>query len=208
MTKDERRAKVIANGLVNIEKKVHKALWERHCLEYNQFHPYALRRVYKCEDDLTFEGAIAFLEFNTQTEEDKLDWDEAHRVNDATRKRVYRLHERIEKLLEEPCLFMTLTFDDDALATSEDTRRQYVRRWLSKYGAYVGNKDFGKDNGREHYHAVLQANKVDFKSWTHGTVKVEKIRNPNCKALSKYVAKLTNHAIKETTHGSRIIYSR
>ena len=34
------------------------------------------------------------------------------------------------------------------------------------------------------------------------------IINKNSLALAKYVAKLTNHALKETTNNSRIIYSR
>lgn len=132
-------------------------------------------------------------------------------------------------------IFLTLTFTDDALAkTSPDTRRQYVRRYLGQFGFdFVANIDFGAKNGREHYHAVV-GGKIDLKPWTEkmGGTNVRIVKAPEFtqkrvpkryqglpqeeiekrmaiddeKALSKYVAKLTNHAIKETTKRSCCIY--
>lgn len=133
--------------------------------------------------------------------------------------------------------FLTLTFNDDTLSkTSLETRRKYVQRYLKSLGCdYVANIDFGAKNGREHYHAVV-ACKADLEPWKEfGFILAEwVIRDNNMssrpvprryksltpneqqarmlqdseKALSKYVAKLTNHAIKETTRRCCIMYSR
>lgn len=135
-------------------------------------------------------------------------------------------------------VFVTLTFRDDVLAsTTAETRRRYVTRFLNAQGdgvQYVANKDFGARNGREHYHAVI-CGEVDTAWWREhcGAVNVEYIKAPgfarkipkkyrdlspellaerlkadNAARLAKYISKLTNHAIKETTRRSVIIYSR
>lgn len=138
---------------------------------------------------------------------------------------------------KEPTNFITLTFSDKTLQNSTpETRRRYVTRYLksqSKY--YVANKDFGEKNGREHYHAVVLG-RVDLSGWQkYGHILAEAVGNRKeltrknvpkrykeldaqtqraCmirdteKKLSKYVSKLTNHAIKKTTKRSAVIYSK
>ena len=78
---------------------------------------------------------------------------------------------------------------------------------------YVANIDFGAQNHREHYHAVIQCKKIDASSWhKYGAIFIEKVRNNgighDCERLSKYVSKLSNHAIKETTKRCSLLYSR
>jgi hypothetical protein len=165
------------------------------------------------------------------------EYEEAEKINLARYKRVIRLRERIKKILttSDTVIFLTLTFTDDTLnRTSADTRRQYVRKYLGKFNVdFVANIDYGKQNGREHYHAVV-GGKIDLKPWTDkmGGTNVRLVKAPEYtqkrvpkryqnlpqeeiqkrmaiddeKALSKYVAKLTNHAIKETTKRSCCIY--
>lgn len=117
-------------------------------------------------------------------------------------------------VIDGDCLFLTLTFTDEVLKkTSEATRRRYVVRYLKSQSAvYVANIDFGSKNDREHYHALVKANKVDYSPWHHyGAIKGEKVVSTGASAerLSRYIVKLTNHAIKETAgQGRRIIYSR
>lgn len=165
---------------------------------------------------------------------------EAQRINSARYKRVSRLRSYISRLLRESntVIFVTLTFSDETLSkTSEDTRRQKVRRYLSQFSDnYVANKDFGGQKGREHYHAVIDC-EIDLEQWKkNGHILAEYVKAPNDvktakkppkrykdlpldeqrrlmsiddeKRLSKYIAKLTNHAIKETCKGSHIIYGR
>lgn len=167
-------------------------------------------------------------------------YNECLRINSARYKRTKRLRCRISEILRssKTVVFVTLTFNDKTLqTTSADTRRQKVRRYLSKFSNnYVANKDFGSKNNREHYHAIIDCN-VDRSLWEkNGFILTEYVQAPDGvktlkkiprqyellpddqkrqilsildeKRLSKYIAKLTNHSIKETAKGSRIIYGR
>lgn len=135
--------------------------------------------------------------------------EESKKLRNAKVKRIVLLKHRIEKLLEKPCIFATFTFTDKTLLnTSQDTRRRYVRRFLTNYGNYVANVDYGAKNGREHYHAIIQTDKVKIKDWNFGDLDVKKIKVENAGKLAHYVAKLKNHAIKETAKNSYLIYNR
>lgn len=144
---------------------------------------------------------------------------ECVKINHADYERTKRLRERIGCMLESgPCIFLTLTFTDKSLSeTTPKERRVAVTRYLKQFnGSYVANIDFGKDKTktmREHYHALIQCDKVDFTSWRkYGNINAERVRikafEEDNKKLSKYICKLSNHAIKETTKRSTLIYSR
>lgn len=138
---------------------------------------------------------------------------EARKINKASYQRVKRLYQRIEKYLSEGrCIFATLSFTDDVLSsTSKETRRKYVSRFLKSISnLYIANIDFGKTTGREHYHAVIVIDKIARGSWSYGFDKYKKIRCDNLATikLAKYISKLTNHAIKESTKRNAYIYSR
>jgi hypothetical protein len=142
------------------------------------------------------------------------DWNIAMKLNHNEYKRVKRLKEKmLDSVLSDNALFLTLTFNSDTIArTTIPTRRRYVSRYLKSQSAfYIANIDFGARNGREHYHAVVVGQSIDYKAWhSLGAIKGLKIaptRNDTTR-VSKYVAKLTNHAIKETTKQFRLIYSR
>lgn len=134
-------------------------------------------------------------------------------LNKARYKRSNRLEGYIEKMLKYgQCSFLTLTFKDDVLqATSEATRRQYVSRFLSMFSPYyIANIDYGGKNGREHYHAIIMHKKsIDLSIWRdkYGSINIEPIHVKNADCLSKYMTKLTNHAIKDTGRSKRVIYS-
>lgn len=144
---------------------------------------------------------------------------ECKKINYANFKRVRKLKERINDIClnyEQP-YFITLTFTDSAFkTTNEKTRRTYVARFLKSTNCpYVANVDYGQKNEREHYHAVIglsKKTKLDFskRHYLCGAVDSEKIRvnDKSVIRLSKYVSKLTNHAIKETNKRCAIIYSR
>ena len=167
---------------------------------------------------------------------DERAYQEARKINKARYKRVDRLRSRIERIVSqnEHPVFLTLTFTDDTLVkTSADTRRQYVRKYLKSFSDdYVANIDFGEKKGREHYHAVVDR-PAPLEAWERqcGAINVQPIIIDRWKRvpkryrtlsleeqqarmladtqakLSKYVAKLTNHAIKATTRRTAIIYS-
>ena len=137
--------------------------------------------------------------------------DDGMRLYENYRKRNQRLRKRISNIIECDSLFLTFTFTDDVLAkTNQDTRQQYVRRFLKSISEnYVANIDFGGKFGREHFHAVcIVSEKVDYTSWKYGALNGERVRkNSSPLALAKYVNKLVYHATKETT-AQRIIFSR
>lgn len=151
---------------------------------------------------------------------------EGRKINLSNYKRTQRLRKRIsEYLLEGPCIWLTLNFSDSVLENTNDiSRRQYVREFLKPYKKYIANIDFGNDNeyidrkgnkrkgtSREHYHAIVRTDiDIDMKKWSHGFAFTERIRNneKSIKRLPKYITKLTNHAVKESTKRCHIIYSR
>ena len=136
---------------------------------------------------------------------------EAEKINKAYYTRKKRLQTHIENMLNRgTCHFLTVTFKDDVLnSTTPQTRRRYVARFLKSLApVYIANIDFGAQNGREHYHAIVRSDTADVSSWQYGFTNVQKVRSEkDAAALAKYTSKLTNHAIKDTTKGSRLIYS-
>lgn len=108
--------------------------------------------------------------------------------------------------------FVTLTFADAVFAsTKEDTRWQYARRFLEQHCRdYYANIDYGKLNGREHFHAVvampygftgdLKAVRASL-PWKYGYIDVKEMRlsTGDVGRIATYINKMTNHANKATT---------
>lgn len=140
-------------------------------------------------------------------------WTLAQRLNYSRYKRVQRIKKRVKAIVSKgEAVFLTLTFTDEVLATTSDkTRRVYVSRYLkAATPVYVANKDYGKEKGREHYHAIVSGS-VDLAPWRcYGSINAKRVRNRDLDLVrtSKYVAKLTHHAIKHTAALSRLIVSR
>ena len=137
----------------------------------------------------------------------------ANNLNQAKYQRTIRLKKRIQEAVESgSAYFITITFNSETLKnTNEQTRRKYVSRWLKSLSEfYVANIDYGLINEREHYHAVITSDNKPPKSWPYGFIDILKIKTTenDTKRISKYISKLTNHAIKHTTKSKRIIYSK
>jgi hypothetical protein len=138
-------------------------------------------------------------------------WEKSTLLNHARYKRKKRIKNKIEKLvLDGNSSFITLTFNDKVIdATSEITRRRYVSRWCkANSDFYVSNIDYGDKTHREHYHAVLRVG--TYSSWNYGFMSKKQIRSKSkdLEKISKYVSKLTNHAMKKSGKLKRIIYSK
>lgn len=133
--------------------------------------------------------------------------------NRALRSRKNRLKHHVEKLFDiGNCIFCTFTFTDSVLdSTSELTRRRYISRTLKKMGdIYIANIDYGEQNEREHYHAIVVADRIDMTLWNYGWILVRNCYNNNksIESLSTYITKLTNHGLKKGTKYKHIIYSK
>lgn len=137
---------------------------------------------------------------------------EAKRVVASDYRRNTRLKNTLKRYMEQgPCLFLTFTFRQSSLdKTSVPYRRHQVTDFLKKYSnCYVANIDYGGKNGREHYHAFIQCDKVSQSDWKHGNLDWERVRtssDPLC--MSRYMSKLVNHAVKDTCKRNSLIYSR
>ena len=144
------------------------------------------------------------------------DLDAALKEYDKYRAKTRRVRRKIlEMMFYGSCSFLTLTFTDEVLAnTSQDTRRRYVARFLKQISDdYVGNVDYGKINGREHYHAVVRGINIDMSAWdkygfSHAQIVGKSDGSTQAAKMSKYIYKLSNHATKGTTNNKKIIYSR
>ena len=160
-------------------------------------------------------------------------FNECYRICNSEVARRKRLRKRVESIMASGnTYFITLTFSNDTLnSTKPEIRRIYVARFLSTISDnYVGNIDFGKLNGREHYHAVLSSDKLNDMKYTYDnrygwickeasqfdewskrgfySIKSCGTSDTDKKKLASYTGKLVNHAIKETTKRNALIYSR
>lgn len=131
-------------------------------------------------------------------------------VNNYMHKR-NRLRKFITKMLENDCIYLTCTFTDDVLDnTSADTRRVYIRRFLGKFKTNaVANIDFGDENEREHYHAIIELPFINHTEYKYGNLDIERVINNGVSQnkLSTYIVKLTYHALKDSTKNkSNLIY--
>lgn len=138
---------------------------------------------------------------------------ECERIGNTSRQRIKRLKERVSALLSKgDCLFLTMTFNDNVLEnTDKKTREKLVLDYLkSQSGDFIANIDFGKVNDREHYHAVIRCDKVDYTLWhKNGAVKGQKVAlKGKCGYnIARYIDKLSLHALKDTTFRNRLLYS-
>lgn len=142
-----------------------------------------------------------------------------------------RLFKKISKWCRfGACYFLTLTFSDDTLSsTSALSRRRYVSRFLGSLDSYyIANVDFGDEKEREHFHAFIILkdsakyyetkiirNRLHVKSeifdyWNrYGFYSACPVlpQEEDRVRLSKYIAKLSNHALKQSTD-QKLIYCR
>lgn len=149
--------------------------------------------------------------------------EEAYDLVESTNKRRQRCYDKVEYLFNnyEYIFFGTLTFNDKTLfETNETTRRKYVSRYLKESSEYyIANVDYGdkeknpNSNEREHYHCLIatKTNQPPM-SWSYGFTKFQKVRidDDSHKAISKYIVKLSRHALKQcdTTQAPKLIYSK
>lgn len=149
--------------------------------------------------------------FNNKYKKINNAWSKAELLNNSKYKRKQRVQKKVSPIIQSHSgLFLTLTFTDEVLSsTQEHIRRKYVQRWCKANSSiYAANIDYGDKKAREHYHAVLQGDHVG--KWPYGFMKVQRIKvnGTSEEKLSKYITKLTNHAIKKTAQLKRLIYSR
>lgn len=135
-----------------------------------------------------------------------------YQLNHAKYARKVRLQDYIELLLNkfDKVYFLTLTFSDKYINSSDETKRKYVTRALKNLTPYyIANVDYGKEFGRLHYHAITtQPLTQDF--WKYGFINCQEIRNTatDAEKVAKYCVKFSNHALKDTNKTKKCLYSK
>lgn len=163
------------------------------------------KEAYKSNDSEKVLLTMSYLKRESMT-------DCALRLIRSEHKKYVILRDKINDLVSSgQAVFITLTFRDDVInKTTALTRRRYVARYLKEQSPfYVANVDFSPQKNREHYHAVV-SNRCDLSKWSYGFTLAEKVRvhENDTKRVARYVAKLTNHALKVKQVSTRLIYSR
>lgn len=133
--------------------------------------------------------------------------------------KVSRIKKRIVFLLSrfKYCYFCTFTFDNNYLSRTDRTKKDLIKHTINNFSSdvkYILNIDYGKKTEREHYHAIVCTNNsLNFRSYLKkyypflsGADLINNSKDDFIR-LSKYINKLTNHAIKSTVKNSRIYYN-
>ena len=138
----------------------------------------------------------------------------------ANKQRNKRLEQRVSRLVySENAIFLTLTFNDAFLKRncSPQTLRRYMSRFLKEQCCdYVANIDFGEDNDRVHYHALVvpKNSSIDFaryrEMFDNSNINAKRVRQAerSVTGIGLYINKFTLHALKDNGHYQRLIYSR
>lgn len=206
----ELKAKVISNGMAQKQREISLTFFKQSQQDKILLETGEIIEQWKPLDIKTAQFYLDMF-----LEEYPEEYQECKRVNKASYQRTKRLKDKIQDMiLKGNCIFLTLTFTNDVLdSTNQDTRKRYVKRFLkSVSNQYVANIDYGKKYEREHYHAiVLCDDKIDHNLWKYGNIDFERVRvneDTSSVKMAKYINKLTNHAIKETVRRNCVIYSR
>ena len=128
--------------------------------------------------------------------------------------------------------FITLTLNNEYVNLQKQTLIRYIKQQLNDIqpNKWILNDDYGDKNGRIHFHVLIfteydllytnqvkrQKQHYNLLSWDkYGYSQIKSINVPNIneqdfekttKRISKYIVKLTRHAIKGTT--VKLWYSR
>ena len=191
---------ILENKIDKLHNKLHKSL---------VFNSYL-----KCSGEGYYNYMFASLDYTSDVSLANAIREISEQLNAAYYARYGRLVKRISDMFDIfDCTFVTLTFEDKYLDSSLATKREYCKRFLSSFEMpYVANVDYGGQNGRIHFHAVIACPKeqIEKEPWKYGFQYLESCRTDTDdeKRLAKYVSKLSAHALKATTKNSRLIYSR
>lgn len=113
--------------------------------------------------------------------------------------------------------FCTFTLNDYYINKSDRTRKDLIKDslyFIDDDIKYIINVDYGKQTERLHYHGIIATNfdldlniclQLVYPCFSYS----EPIRldNKSIKKIPKYINKLSNHAIKDSTKNSRVLYN-
>lgn len=144
---------------------------------------------------------------------------EYERILKARYNKISRIKKRFLYLLcnYKNVYFVTFTLNDYYINLCDRSRKDSIKDSLYSFDddiKYIINIDYGKKTERLHYHGIIATDSdlnlknfldISYPSFSY----TEKIRisDNDYKKVSKYLNKLSNHACKDTTKRSRVLYN-
>lgn len=144
---------------------------------------------------------------------------EFERILKARYNKISRIKKRFLYLLcnFKNIYFITFTLNDYYINLCDRSRKDLIKKCLYDFDDdihYIINIDYGKKTERLHYHGIIATDSdsdlkkfldLNYPSFSY----TEKIRfsDNDYKRVSKYLNKLSNHACKDTTKRSRVLYN-
>jgi len=126
------------------------------------------------------------------------------------------IRNRIDEIISnDHAYFITFTIAPEHYGKPREHYQRKIKEAMAFASRWIANEDWGDQHGRYHFHAVACfGDKYDYtmqnhalKSvWTYGNIVFSPIYSQNSEAIANYIAKLSNHCIKEKT--GLIFYSR
>ena len=167
-----------------------------HIIEYNKKRKEAFKNGLQFEEDIEIERKLKA------------------RYNKVSRIKQHFIYMVMKK---NNLYFLTFTFDDKYINKCDRTKKDLIKNLLKEidFNSYfILNVDYGSQTERQHYHCIFGTNKdLDLKSILDKYYPcysyTEKIRlDTNCiNKIPKYINKLSNHAIKDSTKGFRLYFN-
>lgn len=148
-----------------------------------------------------------------------IQWEENKEFDKILNARYHKVS-RIKKnfatifLYKKNIYFLTFTFDNKYINKCERTKRDLIKNCLFEFDPdyyVILNKDFGKKNERVHFHAILGTNSDNdlllfLKEHYPCRFSIQRVNlsSNGFSKISKYMNKLANHCIKDTSCSTRI----
>lgn len=134
-------------------------------------------------------------------------------LNNSYYKRMTRINKRITEMLESDgkAYFVTFTIAPEYEHVSYSQLVKKIKEALGQASQYIFNADYGKTNGRLHFHGLINtASDIDYTTfynkYKYGAINFAPIIVKNAQALKEYILKQQLHIEKQTA--SKVYLSR
>lgn len=127
-------------------------------------------------------------------------------LNNSYYKRMTRINTRITQMLEsnEKAYFVTFTISPEYEHISYNQIVKKIKEALQQTSTYIFNADYGKLNGRLHFHGLINTPyDIDYTTfydiYKYGSINFAPIIVKNAQALKEYILKQQLHIEKQTS---------
>lgn len=238
MKNKEIKREMLSNGTYSTLRKVNSSLYREGNSIKGLIHQELINSVDTCDlcavigDDMA--KKMAKEEIASRLNISLTELESFLQMQHAKKVKAKRMEQDIIKALSKGygIIFATLTFRDEVLELTKRKRRQYVKTYLDQFEGYIANIDYGSNNGREHYHAIvfMKSEKLDpleteirkdkkkqfrhfikqeqLPKWKYGVCSFEKEYKSIKKLKDNSPRKLSNYIAKINNHSLKVEQQR